>query len=384
MVVAVVADVLGKENNGTTIACMNLIRYLKSKGDTVRIVCCDEDKKNEENYFVVPCLNLGALLNRILEKNEVKVAKKDEKILCQALEGVDVCHIMTPFFLGCSAARIAKAKNIPVTAGFHCQAENFTGHLHLMNSRPANTIFYKTIYKLLYSKVDKIHYPTQFIKDTFEKVIGKETPGVVVSNGVNDIFINERVEKPDELKHSFVILTIGRLSREKSQKILVKAVAKSRYKDNIQLIIAGGGPLKKQIFRCAEKVKIKRPIINFFSREELVKVINYSDLYCHPAEIEIEAISCLEAITCGLVPVIADSPRSATKSFALDDNNLFRYNDPSSLAQKIDFWIEHPDLKKKYSEKYTGYTRQFDQKDCMERTRNILVGAYEEAKSRLL
>lgn len=32
MKILVVCDVLGKENNGTTIAAMNLIRYLKSRG----------------------------------------------------------------------------------------------------------------------------------------------------------------------------------------------------------------------------------------------------------------------------------------------------------------------------------------------------------------
>ena len=31
MIVTVVCDVLGKENNGTTIAAMNLIRFLKKK-----------------------------------------------------------------------------------------------------------------------------------------------------------------------------------------------------------------------------------------------------------------------------------------------------------------------------------------------------------------
>lgn len=35
MIVTIIADVLGDENNGTTTACMNLVRYLKKQGDEV-------------------------------------------------------------------------------------------------------------------------------------------------------------------------------------------------------------------------------------------------------------------------------------------------------------------------------------------------------------
>lgn len=36
MEITIVCDVLGKENNGTTIAAMNLIRYLKNKDTKLR------------------------------------------------------------------------------------------------------------------------------------------------------------------------------------------------------------------------------------------------------------------------------------------------------------------------------------------------------------
>ncbi|MBR7092891.1 MAG: glycosyltransferase [Clostridia bacterium] len=383
LVITVVADVLGKENNGTTIACFNLIRYLRGQGDTVRILCADQERKGEENVFVVPKLNLGPL-NAVLRKNEVSLAHRDKKVIAAALDGADVCHIMTPFFLGCAALRAARAKGIPVTAGFHCQAENFTSHLGLINSRLANRIFYHVIYKKLYRYVDRIHYPTQFIRDYFENAVGQKTPGCVVSNGVNDIYRRKQVEKPAWLRDKFVILFIGRLSREKTHEVLVKAVGYSRYKDRIQLMFAGGGPRKKKIMRCAARCHIAPPVIRFYSRQDLAELINQSDLYCHPAEIEIEAISCLEAISCGLVPVISDSPRSATKAFALDENNLFACNDPQDLARKIDFWIEHPELKAQYAQRYDRYAEQFDQTHCMKKTRDILVEAYETAQNRLL
>lgn len=81
------------------------------------------------------------------------------------------------------------------------------------------------------------------------------------------------------------------------------------------------------------------PIYGFYSRHDLIRIINLADLYVHPAEIEIEAIACLEAIACGKVPVISNSPRSATRYFALSQRNLFRCNDSDDLAERIDDWL---------------------------------------------
>lgn len=373
MTVVIVADVLGKENNGTTVACMNLVRYLMKNGDTVRIVCCDKDKFDNDNFYIVPTINLGSVINYFVAKNEVSLAKADERVLRKAIKGADVVHVMIPFALGNRAIKIAKEYGIPVTAGFHCQAENFTSHLALMNNQLANKLTYRVFYENTYKNVDAVHYPTKFMEDTFESSVGHKTNAYVISNGVNDRFVSKHVEKPDNLKDKFVILFIGRYSREKSHKVLIEAVAKSKYKDKIQLIFAGSGPRREQLQKCIDKCGIPQPIMTFFSRDELVNVINYSDLYCHPAEIELEGIACLEAIRCGLVPVIADSKRCATKEFALDRNNLFKVNDSDDLAKKIDFWIENKELKDRYKEKYIKNSAVYRQEDCMYMMRNMLL-----------
>ena len=52
MKVLIVCDVLGEENNGTTIATSNLIKYLKRQGDEVRILCADQDKKDKKTFML--------------------------------------------------------------------------------------------------------------------------------------------------------------------------------------------------------------------------------------------------------------------------------------------------------------------------------------------
>ena len=378
MTVVIVADVLGKENNGTTIACMNLIRSLRAKGHEVRIVCGDQDKKGTEGYYIVPTFNFGKALNRYVQKNGVVIAKKDDRILEDAICNADVVHLPTPFGLARAALKIARAHGIPVTASFHCQAQNVTSHLFLMNSSFANKIAYRNFYKHVYQYVDAIHYPTDFIRREFEQQVHKTTKAYVISNGVNAIYTKRAVEKPEELKDKFVILFIGRYSKEKTHKYLIKAVSQSRYCDRIQLIFAGAGPLEEKLIQLSDEYKINRPIMKFFSREALVDVINYSDLYCHPAQIEIEAIACLEAISCGTVPVINNSPLSATREFAICPENLFAENDSVDLAAKIDYWIEHGAEKEACAKKYLDFTVKFNQAACMDAMEQMLLEVTEQ------
>ena len=372
MRVTIIADVLGKENNGTTIACMNLLNYLKREGDEVSVVCCDSDKKGVEGYYVVGVYNLGPLINKIVEKNNVSLARPDKSVIREAIINADIVHIMMPFALGRAALKEAKKLNKKVSAGFHVQAENFTSHIGMMNLGFVNYLTYKFFYRYLYKDVDSIHYPTEFIKDLFERTVKKKTNGYVISNGVNECFKKKNVLKSIELKDKFVILFIGRYSKEKDHKTLIKAVAYSRYKDEIALIFAGQGPEEKRLERLSKRKKIRMPIMKFYDHKELVDVINASDLYCHVSLIEIEAISALEAISCGKACVFSDSKRSATKAFALDERNLFKAGDYRDLSRKIDYWIENPIERKKSEEDYLKGANIYRQEDSMKRMRRML------------
>ena len=376
MILTVICDVLGKENNGTTIAAMNLIRSMRAKGHTVRVVCPDENRRGEKDFFVVPRLSLGPL-DGYLEKNGVSLARADEKVLREALDGADAVHLITPFLLSRKAVRLARNMGLPVTSGFHCQAENFTSHLFLMNAKAVNSLVYRNFYRSVYRFVDRIHYPTEFIRNDFESEIGRKTEGRVISNGVNSAFRPAPCDKPEEFAGKFVILFTGRYSKEKSHRVLIDAADISKHRDEIQLVFAGCGPLEDKLKKRSEKLP-NAPVFRFFSRADMVKLLNYSDLYVHPAEIEIEAIACLEAISCGLVPVISDSPRSATRYFAQSSKNLFRCNDPHDLAEKIDWWIEHPSERASCSRSYTGYSAQFNFDHCMDEMEKLIVENAEE------
>lgn len=379
MVITVACDVLGEENNGTTIAAMNLIRFLKSRGHEVRVLCADKNRTGEEGFFVVPNVNLGKPLNAYVKKVGVTLAKPQEDVIKAALDGADHVHIMLPFLLGMKTAEYAREKNISITAGFHMQAENLTSYLKLNGFKILNKGVYKFIYSKFYKYVDAVHYPTEFIKRIFEKNIGKTTNGYVISNGVHGYVKKREVPRPAEFEGKTVILTTGRYAREKSQDTLIKAVKLSRHKDKIQLILGGQGVKERYYKKLSEKLPIS-PIFKFYSRTEIIDVLNYADIYVHPAEMELEGISCLEAITCGKLTIVSDSELSATKDFAIDEKCVFKKRNPKSLANVIDYFIEHPNEIAFYGKKYEESAKAYDQEACMLKMEEMIKEVYRAKK----
>ena len=376
MIIAIVCDILGEENNGTAVVTMNLIRHLQSQGHTVRILCADQSKKGMENYYVVPNMNFGKALNSIVSKVGVTLTKPDKDIIIQALYKADHVHIMLPLGLDLATAEMAKDMNISITAGFHMQAENLTSYVGLKKIRPVNTLVYKYIYKHLYRYCDGVHYPTQFIKDLFESRVHKGTNGYVISNGVHSYVQKRDIKKPDEMKDKIVILSTGRYADEKSQDTLIKAISKSAYKDRIQVILAGQGLKYKKYKKLAKSLPVQ-PVFKLYGRNEIIDVINYCDLYVHPAVDELEGIACLESIACGKLTIVSNSENSATKNFAIDEKCVFKRKNPKDLARVIDYWIEHPEERMEYESKYLASSAVYRQEDCMLKMEEMIFETHD-------
>ncbi len=174
---------------------------------------------------------------------------------------------------------------------------------------------------------------------------------------------------------------IGRYSVEKRQDLIIEAIANSKYESKIQIILAGQGPWKGHLEALGAKLT-NPPIFGFYNADELLEVINYSDLYVHASDAEIEAISCMEAFTCGLVPIISDSKISATNQFALDEHNLFSHGNADSLREKIEYYMEHEQEKEKRSQEYIAYAKQYSIDHCVHQLEDVFKLAIAEQKNK--
>ncbi|MBR6789063.1 MAG: glycosyltransferase [Clostridia bacterium] len=377
MNITLVCDVLGEENNGTTVTTMNLARSMRAKGHVVNILCADQDKKGNDGYFVCPNRSFGPF-NGYVRHVGVTLAKPVESIVRKAIDEADVVHCMLPFALTKTAVRICNEIGKPVTAGFHCQAENFSAYVCMKNLMPLNNFVYRLYHKKVFGKVDCVHYPSQFIRDLFERKTSL-TKGVVISNGVAEHFVPGNTEKPDDVKDKFVIVSTGRYAREKCQDVLIKAVGKSKYRDNIRLILAGKGILDHKFARIAKRYGVDAQLA-FFSRESMRNILSYADLYVHTAVAELEGIAVLEAAHMGNAIVVADSDRAAPKDLARDERNLFKTGNAKDLAKRIDYWIEHPDEREECAKYYATHSSIEFASDCMDKMEEMFIRVIEEKK----
>ena len=353
MKILIVIDQYDNLSNGTTISAKRFVDGLRKDGNEVQILSTGKD---EENKFGLKTYKFPKVIDKYFKANEMVFAKPDEEVMREVFKNQDVIHFYMPFALARKGVKIAEEMHIPHTTAFHVQPENITYAVGLGTNQLINDKIY-TYFRTYYNKFRHIHCPSKFIANQLENH-GYTAKLHVISNGVDEDFKFDRKEKPEELKDKFIIAMVGRYSPEKRQDVLIDAIKKSKYSDKIQLILGGKG-------QCYEKYKEQSkdlknpPIMQFFEKNDLANVLSYTDLYVHSADAEIEAISCLEAIACGNVPIISNSNESATVQFALNDKSLFEHGNSEDLAKKIDYFIENPEYLIQMRKEYAEFANKF-------------------------
>ncbi len=354
MKILLVIDQFDADNNGTTISAKRFASVLREHGNEVRILATGREAPDK---YVLPELHIP-VFEKLIHSQGFAFAAPVRSIIEEAVAWADIVHFMMPFLLSVEARKIAAGMGKPCTAAFHIQPENLISSVGLKNAGMINDFLYRIAKNLFYNKFTHIHCPSQFIAGELRK--RGYTAGLhVISNGILPDFHYIKADKDPEFKDKFLILMTGRLSKEKCQDVVIKAVRRSKYADRIQLVFAGQGPTLGYLRKLGESLPLQ-PIFRFFTKQELLHIIAQTDLYVHAADIEIEAISCIEAFACGLVPVIADSPRSAARQFALDRRSLFAQGDAAALVSRIDYWLDNPleraAMEHRYAEAGTGYS----------------------------
>ncbi|MDE6408240.1 MAG: glycosyltransferase [Anaeroplasmataceae bacterium] len=378
MVITLIVDSYAQASNGTTMTTRRFAEVLMQHGHTVKIAASTVDNIEPDRAFELGISKIPVLY-QVSKSQGFIFAKKNKKVIEKAIEGSDVVHFLLPF--GCQrlGKKLCDKAGIPTTAAFHLQPENITSTLHMNKLKSVNNMIYRK-FKKFYNKFNHVHCPSKMIANQLIQH-GYTANLHVISNGVSSAFHKKEVAKPEALKDKYVILMVGRYSVEKRQDLIINAVLESKYESKIQIILAGKGPWEGHLKSLGEK--LTNPLIfGFYDENELLDVINYSDLYVHSSDAEIEAISCMEAFTCGLVPIISDSKISATNQFALDEHNLFEHGNYHSLKEKIEYYIEHPLEKEKRSLEYIEYAKQYSIDNCVKQLEDVFELAIKEKKEK--
>ena len=381
-----VMDNFYTSNNGTSISAQRYASELRRRGHEVKALCWDSPKEGESDDFRIPKFHMP-IFQPLMDKHDFSFAYNDKEAVHAACDWADVVHIFVPFGISWEAINYCNRIGKPVTAAFHIQPENMTSSVSMGKVEWFNELFYRTWKRDIYNKVRHIHVPSQFMGSMIAER-GYTAKIYPISNGIQDAFMEagERKAKGEGLKERgdglFKIMMIGRLSQEKRQDVIINAVKYSKYADRIQLVFAGRGPEYDKYVELGKDLK-HQPQFIYVGRDELIENLLDTDLYVHASDMESEAISCIEAFSTGLVPVIANSHVSATPQFALDGRSLFIPGDPKDLARAIDYWLDHPNARKFMEERYRLAGRKYSLAASVEQFEQMLNNEIKENEARV-
>ena len=334
--------------NGLSTSVGNTIRRLRESGVDARLMSVrNEDTGGPQpdfplEHFVFP------IFEPIIRANGFCYAKINSKRIGEALDWADVIHLEEAFLLERIVRRMAQRRGKTCVATFHLYPHNITANLGLRKNNLLDAILIRLWREGLYNHCAGVQCPTQPVKEYLRKN-GLKARLHVISNGIR---IGEKPVSPEPVmpEEPIRILCIGRLAAEKAQNTLLEAMRFSRHAARIQLVFAGNGPKAVSYKKLAgrlmkEGVLCKEPVFGFYTQEQLSQLCRSSYLYVHCAWVEVEGLSCIEATREGLVPIIAEGPLIGTSQFALCPESRYPVGDSRALAQRIDWWIEHPQVR---------------------------------------
>lgn len=349
--------------NGLSVSALNTIRQLRERGVDARLMAvrnADPDGPQPDfplSHFKFP------IFEPIIQANGFCYAKIESDIIEKAVAWADVVHFEEALFLEDAVRKVAIKKGKACTATFHLYPHNITANLGLVKHSPVNPLLIRNWSQIVYKHCSDIQCPTAEVARYLKKN-NIHARLHVIPNGLHLPVEPLRVQAIDP-QDPIDILCIGRLAREKSQETLLNAMRFSRYASRIRLFFAGNGTKGEQYRRiarrlCNEGVLRHEPVFGFFPTEKLHELARSCYLYIHCAWVEVEGLSCLEATQEGAVPVIGEGPLIGTSTFALCPESLYPVGDSKTLAERIDWWIEHPDVRNRMAQEYADAARNYD------------------------
>ena len=363
MKVLIVCNNAFSKGNGLHTVMQSLIPRLRNAGIDVRLMSTsNEDSQGPQpeyplEHFKVP------LFDSLISNHSYGFAKIDEKMIDEAVRWADIIHLQEGFPLESRVARTASKAGKSIVGTFHIYSQNILANALISDKDNFLNYILMYIWRTgTYDYCSDIHCPTETVRQHLLEN-GFKARMTVISNGIEipETSIKAVIPQRDPI----ILLCIGRFAHEKSQMTLIEAMRFSRHAGNIQLHFAGKGPLLDKYVKASgqllEEGILNHPsIFGFYSEEQLKELARMAYLNIHCATVEVEGLSCLEAIREGAVPLIATGHLAATSQFALDERSLFPEQDAKALAQKIDWWIEHPEERLRMGQVYADSARKYN------------------------
>ncbi|MDR3240015.1 MAG: glycosyltransferase family 4 protein [Clostridiales bacterium] len=272
---------------------------------------------------------------------------------------LDIVHTQTEFPVGIFGKIVAEFYKIPIVHTYHTMYEDYVHYIangHLITPKIAQK----------YSRIfcNRARAVVAPVKKTREYLLecGVIRPVHVIPTGLDfapfakENFSREQINKiKEELgidPSDPVIVTVGRLAKEKSLDALIGALPPLRQKlPRVKLVVVGAGPMLGALKDLAIQLGVKDAVI--FTGERPWEVIplyyQLGDIFAMASTSETQGLTYIEAMA-GKVPVVVKRDRSV-EGVVTHGETGYCFERNEDAADLMHYALTHPDETKAAAEK---------------------------------
>ncbi|MBN2604789.1 MAG: glycosyltransferase family 4 protein [Bacilli bacterium] len=294
--------------SGVSISVDALSKELTKLGHEVFIITNDHDHANIDDH-VIRFEGKRLPMKGLHEYRIGKVTNK--KVNDIGNLQLDLVHCHTEFTMGRLGRRAAKKFHIPVVHTYHTMYEDYVHFVTKMFALPLRFLA-KKYSKWFANSADEVIFPTIKVKNTFDRY-GFDKSSHIIPTGIylekfrrinyknNDLLVLSQklgIEQDD-----FVLLYLGRMSREKSIDSLICKFAKISEKNKkVKLLLVGGGPDQEYFEEKVNELGMNDSVIftGMVFPTEVGSYYQIADLFVNFSVTETQGLTYIEALASGL------------------------------------------------------------------------------------
>lgn len=332
MNIGIFTDTYHPQINGVVTSIRMLEREMTALGHNVFIFTTSDPHSCQEgaNVFRLPSMPIT-----FLPPHRVAFLYSPKLLLKMKSLRLDIIHTHTEFPLGILGKLVSEIYRIPMVHTYHTMYEDYTHYI--LNGFLITPKMAKGFSRVFCNRAKAVIAPVDKTRD-YLKEIGVARTIKTIPTGLDFAPFKKSNFTVSELYHAKleiglgpedpVIVSVGRVAREKSLDILIKMMPELLVKlPSAKLVIVGDGPATDDLKNLARSLKVWPSVIFAGSRpwDTIGKYYQLGDVFATASTSETQGLTYIEAMASQVPVVVKKDP-----SF----EGLIKHNDTGFVFEK--------------------------------------------------
>jgi 1,2-diacylglycerol 3-alpha-glucosyltransferase len=227
----------------------------------------------------------------------------------------DVIHSQVPAFMGIYALVASALWRVPHVHTYHTHYMEYTHYMPFPRAFATRTIVW--IARRFCGRTHHVIAPSAGIKEAISSY-GVDAPITVIPTGIDtrerettvplaDLLAKYRLGDPADFAGKRLLVSVGRLGREKNIRFLIRATAKIRDAgEPVHLFMIGNGPDRAEIEAEIERLHLQNDVTltGYLERDDVLSFLRSCELFVFASKTETQGLVLLESMAMA-TPVVA-------------------------------------------------------------------------------